>query len=163
MTAVAMPGYAPYLITAGVAFALYRRVRSHFGRQPWRPALVIARIVMMGLFLAMLATMLAFRPIQYWGIGVGALAGAALAVLALRLVRVDVVDGRAGYTPNPWIGGALTALLLGRLAWRFAAGGFASPQASSPLTFSIAATVIAFYLVQGLGLMRRMKRVLASA
>ena len=162
MTAVPMPGYAPYLIIAGVAFAIYRRVRSHFGWQRWQPGLVMARVVMMALFLAMLLAMLAFRPQQYWGIAVGTVAGALLAMVALRLLRVDVVDGRAGYVPNPWIGGALTALLLGRLAWRFAGGGYANPQATGPLTLSIAAMVIAFYLVQGLGLIRRMKRVTAA-
>jgi hypothetical protein len=34
MTAIAMPGYVPYLIAASVGFSIYRRIRSHFGRQP---------------------------------------------------------------------------------------------------------------------------------
>lgn len=158
MIAVATPGYMPYLIAASVAFAMYRRIRSHFGRQPWRPTRTIVRIVLLSVFLGLLGVLALLKPAENWGIGVGAAVGLVLGIGALRLVQVDVVDGVPGYTPNPWIGGALTALLVGRMAWRFASGGFSHPQPSSPLTFAIAATVLAFYLVQGIGLMRRMKR-----
>ncbi|WP_133499572.1 hypothetical protein [Cognatilysobacter terrigena] len=159
MTATAMPGYVPYLIAATVGFSIYRRIRSHFGRQPWRPKRTMARVVLLSLFLVPLALLGALRPAEHWGIGVGALLGVGLGMLALRLIRIDTAGGQPGYTPNPWIGAALTALLVGRMAWRFASGGFTTPQSSSPLTLAIAATVLTFYVVQGVGLMQRMKRV----
>lgn len=162
MIAAATPGYAPYLIAAAIAFAMYRRIRTHFGRQAWRPARVLTRLVLLSLFLAVLAAVVVMKPAEDWGIGVGALAGAALGLLSLRLVRVDVVGGEPGYTPNPWIGALLTGLLVGRIAWRFASGGFAQPPSSGPLTLAIAATVLTFYLVQGIGLMRRMKALTAA-
>ncbi|MGY3265259.1 hypothetical protein [Lysobacter sp. HA35] len=162
MTATpAMPGYVPYLIAATVGFSIYRRIRSHFGRQPWRPKRTIARVVLLSIFLAALALLAAFRPAEDWGIAVGAAVGGVLGVVALRLMRIDMQGGQPGYTPNPWIGAALSGLLVGRMAWRFASGGFTTPQTSSPLTLAIAATVLTFYVVQGIGLMQRMKRVVA--
>lgn len=162
MIATATPGYVPYLVASGIAFAMYRRVRSHFGRQPWRPTRVVVRLVLLSIVLLLLGAFAALRPADNWPVAAGAAAGAMLGRVALRLVRVEVVGGEPGYTPNPWIGGALTALLVGRMAWRFASGGFGQPQSSSPLTLAIAATVLTFYLVQGLGLMRRMKQLSAS-
>ena len=158
MIATATPAYVPYLVAAGVAFSLYRRTRSQFGRQPWRPTRTRARVVVLSMILAMLAVVGALHPLQNWGMAIGAIVGAALGIAALRLVRIDAADGQPGYTPNPWIGATLTALLVGRIAWRFATGGFTSSQPAGPLTFAIASTVIAFYLVQGIGLLRRMKR-----
>ena len=162
MTATAMPGYVPYLIAATVGFSIYRRIRSHFGRQPWRPKRTIARVVVLSLFLTMLALAAVLKPVENWGIGVGALIGVALGVVALRLMRFDTIGGQPGYTPNPWIGAALTGLLVGRMAWRFVSGGFTTPQSSSPLTLAIAAAVLTFYVVQGVGLMQRMKRLTAT-
>lgn len=162
MTATATPGYMPYLIVALIAFSLYRRIRSQFGRQPWRPALVTARIAMLSVVLAMLVVVAAMHPVQNWGMLAGAVVGGALGVIALRLVRIDTADGKAGYTPNPWIGAALTALLAARIAWRFSTGGFSTPQPAGPLTFAIATTVVVFYLVQAIGLMRRMKGLTAG-
>jgi hypothetical protein len=163
MTATAMPGYVPYLIAASVGFSIYRRIRSHFGRQPWRPKRTVARVAVLSVFLALLAVLLVMRPMDNWGIAAGAVAGVGLGVLALRLVRIDMADGQPGYTPNPWIGAALTGLLVGRMAWRLAAGGLTAPQSSSPLTLAIAATVLSFYVVQGVGLMQRMKRLQAAS
>ena len=137
--------------------AMYRRIRSHFGRQPWRPARTIIRVVLLTLVLAMLALAAIFQPMQAWAVGAGALAGVVLGTSSLRLVRVDVIDGQRGYTPNPWIGAALTAVLAGRLAFRFASGDVMQPQSSGPLTLAIAATVVSFYLVQSVGLLRRMR------
>jgi hypothetical protein len=163
MTAIAMPGYVPYLIAASVGFSIYRRIRSHFGRQPWRPKRTIGRVVLLSVLLGLLAVLLALRPAENWGIAAGAAIGSGLGLLALRLMRIDVSESGPGYTPNPWIGAALTGLLVGRMAWRIAAGGFTAPQSSSPLTLAIAATVLSFYVVQGLGLMHRMKRLPTAA
>ncbi|WP_187770607.1 DUF1453 family protein [Cognatilysobacter lacus] len=157
MTASTTPELMPYVIVAVVCFALYRRIRSHFGWQPWRQSRTTVRVAVMSVALAALAAMAAINPAHYWGIAVGGAVGAGLGVLALRLLSVDAVDGQPGYTPNPWIGGALTALLVARIAWRVATGGYMTPQASSPLTFAVAAAVVAFYLMQGIGLMRLMR------
>ena len=158
MTAAAMPAYTPYLVAAAIAFAMYRRIRGHFGPQPWRPKRTVARVVLLSVVLAMLAIAAVFAPARAWGVGPGALTGAARGLLSRPLLRIEVIDGQRGYTPNPWIGVALTAVLLGRLASRFASGDITDPQASGPLTMAIAAALVTCYLVQGIGLLLRMRR-----
>ncbi|GAB6195246.1 hypothetical protein [Lysobacter xanthus] len=159
MVVTALPGYMPYLASAGIAFAVYRRVRSHFGRQPWRPKRTMVRSALLAIAFVALAVLGVLKPSQNWTIAVGMAAGAVLAFVSLRLMKIDVRDGQAGYTPNPWIGAALTGLLVGRLAWRFTSGSFAGVPAASPLTLAIGATVVTFYLAQGIGLLVRMRAV----
>lgn len=71
-------------------------------------------------------------------------------------------NGLRFYTPNPWIGGVLSLLLVGRLAWRMGSGVFTGGtvqfgQNASPLTLAIAATLVGYYLFNGIGLALRMR------
>ena len=113
-----MPTYLPWLMTAGFGWMYYRRLRRHFGWQPWQPRRTLARIVILALVAAMLGLAAAFVPHVAAGMAVGALAGIALGWFGLKHTRFDAREGRRGYTPNPWIGGALSLLLVARLAWR---------------------------------------------
>ena len=95
-------------------------------------------------------------------IALGLVLGGGLGALALRHTHVEAADGAHWYTPNPWIGGALSLLLVGRLAWRYGHGAFSSgaaqaAQNANPLTLGIAATLVAFYLVNGAGLAWRVR------
>ncbi len=154
----------PVVATAAVAWIYYRRIRRSFGRQPWRPKSTYFRLVIL-VFAALAITSAAiFVPHTALGIVIGAIVGAALGVLALRHTAVAWVEGSRTYHPNAWIGGALSVLLVGRLAWRLGSGGLASVagssgsmQNASPLTLGIAATLVAYSLVNGLGLVVRMQ------
>lgn len=157
-----MPVYVPWLMTAGFGWLYYRRIRRHFGRQPWQPRRTVARIVLLGVVAALLVTAAVFVPHVAMGMAAGALAGVALGLFALRHTRIDVRDGQPGYTPNPWIGGSLSLLLVARLAWRWYSGAFSQGAAyaggnASPLTMSLAAALVAYGLVQAVGLNRRMR------
>ena len=44
-----MPTYLPWLMTAGFGWMYYRRLRRHFGWQPWQPRRTLARIVILAL------------------------------------------------------------------------------------------------------------------
>ena len=71
---------------------------------------------------------------------------------------------------NPWIGGALSLLLVGRLLWRMghvdmatmASGSAGFGQQASPLTLGIAATLVTFYVVNSIGLFVQMGRLAPS-
>lgn len=158
---LSLPQLTPVLVTAAIAWAYYRRLRSHFGRQRYRPRRALFRLGVLGLAGVALALAAAFVPDAAWTVVPGAVAGAALGVFALGKTRVDAGDGAAHYTPNPWIGGALSLLLVGRLAWRWSQGGFAPgapTQPTSALTLGIAAVLVAYYLAYGIGLRRRVRQ-----
>ena len=158
-----LPVYMPWLMTAGFGWLYYRRIRRHFGWQPWRPRRTVVRIVLLAVVVALLGLAALYLPHVAPGMLAGAVAGAALGVFALRHTRFGARDGQPGYTPNPWIGGALSLLLVARLAWRWYDGAFSQGMASgagnaSPLTLSLAAALVCYGLVQAIGLNLRMRR-----
>ncbi|MGN6512430.1 MAG: hypothetical protein ACTHKZ_02490 [Lysobacteraceae bacterium] len=169
MTTLSPSLLSPTLFTVAIAFAYYRRIRRSFGRQPYRPGRVQARLVLLALACAGLLFAATALPVAgvMLAVAIGLAAGATLGVFGVVHTQVEATPEGRWYTPNPWIGGALSVLLLARLAWRFGHGAFANgaaqaPQNASPLTLGIAAALVAFYLVNGAGLVWRM-RTLAPA
>ncbi|MET0229378.1 MAG: DUF1453 domain-containing protein [Rhodanobacteraceae bacterium] len=160
----------PYVFAAMAAlilFALYRRFRGVFGRQPLRPAKLKSRIAV----LAVVALLFGFRALHspaMVGAGVAGLAlGAAFAWWGLKLTRFDMMPGGVFYTPNAYLGAALAAVLVGRVVYRFVAlypalqtakaetGSAFAGYTSSPLTFALFALVIGYYIVYCAGLITR--------
>jgi hypothetical protein len=160
----------PYVLAAMAALimlALYRRFRSAFGRQLLQPTRLKVRIGV----LSVVSLLLIVRGMHSPGFAVAGLvgfgAGVALALVGLRLTRFDVMPGGIFYTPNGYIGAALSAVLLGRLVYRFqvlypsmqaakaeTGDAFASFQ-GSPLTIALFAIVIGYYLTYCAGLLAR--------
>ena len=147
-----------------VALLVWRRVSRQFGRQRIRRTRMIVRIAIFSVLGGVLALSGLHRVVLAEGLFAGVLIGAALGLLGLRLTRFEV-DPRKGdcYVPNPWIGGLLTVLLLGRLAWRLlvvwpqmqhaaaaAQAGTAAMQplshASSPLTMLVIGLLVGYYI-----------------
>lgn len=169
MAAPALLAFTPWLAMAAVGWLYYRRIRSQFGRQVYRARRAKVRIAVLSLVGCGLLYAAVVVPHVAPGVAIGVPIGVVLGIFALRHTHTGLVDGVPGYTPNPWIGSALSALLVGRLAWRFQDGVFSArhvdaagaPQAS-PLTFACLAMLVAYALVHGAGLAGRM-RALASA
>ena len=162
---IAVPSLTPFIATAAIGWLYYRRIRRQFGRQPWKPgARYWLRVALLSLLLAGL--LIAGATIAGGALAVsgGLAAGIVLGALSLHHTRIEHIDGARWYTPNPWIGGALSLVLLGRLAWRWQGGAFAAvgggahaAQDPSALTLGIVAALLAFYLVNGTGLAWRMR------
>lgn len=149
---------APYVFPLLIAFAMYRRIRRNFGVQPWRPTRAWIRLVFLSLAVLMLAIAGIAIPQTLPAVGIGLACGAVLGYFGLKHTHVALVGGQRTYTPNPWIGGALSALLVGRLAWRWTHGGVAAAQAApSGVTFGIAMALITYSLIYIAGLMVQMK------
>ena len=160
----------PYVfafMAALILFALYRRFRRLFGRQPFQPARIKVRIALLSL-VALLLLVRSVHSSTLAAAGVaGFAAGAVLAYVGLKLTRFERTPGGVFYTPNGYIGAVLSALLLGRLVYRFqviypglqaAQAGGGDPFAAfqrSPLTFATFAIVIGYYLAFGIGLLMR--------
>jgi hypothetical protein len=162
MPAPILPALVPYLATAGVGWIYYRRIRRSFGRQRWQPKRTMFRLAVLSLAVVGLSFAAVFLPHTGWGVAAGMAAGAVLGWLALRHTHVEIVDGKRYYTPNPWIGGALSLLLIGRLAWRwnqgaFAGGAMQASQQASPLTLAVAAALVTYFVANNIGLMLRMR------
>ncbi len=165
MQPIAPSSFIPVLATAGIGWIYYRRIRRQFGRQQWQPGprrwlrLILMAVLLGGVSLAAFKLADGLLPVA-GGIAIGGLLG----WLALRHTQIETVDGTHWYTPNPWIGGALSLLLVGRLAWRWSHGAFvtgngaATMQQASPLTLAFISTLLAYYLVHGIGLAWHMRQ-----
>jgi hypothetical protein len=173
------PNAIPLIVAPLMVFAVYRRVRGSFGPQLIRPRRLTTRIALFSAIvgLMMLSGLQDIRLAE--GALGGAVLGASLAILVgLRLTRFETAaDGADYFVPNPWIGGVLTALLLGRMAWRFlalapalATGAAASAQGpapgNSPLTMLVVGLTVGYYLAYSAGVLlhhRQLKRQLQAA
>ena len=158
----------PLVMLPLLAFAIWRRVRSQFGRQPIRRKRMIGRI---GIFsvLAGLIALSGLRNLQLLeGLLGGMSCGAALGLLGLRLTRFERgTDGADVYIPNPWIGAALSVLLVSRLAWRFlvvmpamsqATTQAGPPFGNSPLTLLVFGLMLGYYISYYAGLLVHHRR-----
>lgn len=167
MAAYSLTMLTPYLTAAGVVWLYYRRMRRHFGYQPWQPRRTWVRVTLLGVVAVFLLLAAFVLPHVALGLIGGGLAGVALGLFALRHTQVELRDGSPGYTPNAWIGGALSVLLLARLAWRWNQGALLGgmrqdPSQISPLTLAMAAALVAYSLTQGIGLLVWMRRFTAA-
>jgi len=156
------------------AFMVYRRVRRNFGRQPLRQARLVARSLLLAIIVGflLLAGFAGGRGVSPagWGVLLGVATGGMLGWIGVRMTGFETVAGKHWYTPHPGIGLALTALMLGRLAYRFFAVratvvAVSAPDPSvlgnlqrSPLTLAIAGLLLGYYLVYNVGLLRMARR-----
>ena len=155
-----MPGdfspIAPYLFAALVVFAVYRRLRRSFGRQPLRRARMTVRMVLLALLICALAP-LALRSPQYLGAElIGAALGIGLGAWGAQRTRFQMYGERLHYVPHTYTGIAVSLLFLGRLVYRITemyggphaanAGGPGGPPIKSPLTAGIFFVLAGYYL-----------------
>jgi len=157
------PALTPVIATAGIGLLYYRRVRRQFGRQAWRPgAAWWLRFAMLCVLMAVLLAAGFGSPGGALAVLAGIAVGAVLGAFAIRHTRIEHSGGARWYTPNPWIGGILSLLLIARLAWRWQGGvrafGPAAAAQPSVLTLAFASTLVAYYLVNSGGLAWRMRR-----
>ena len=108
----------PYVLAALVVFAVYRRFRRNFGRQPLRPKRMTFRILLLTAIGCSLLPM-ALRSAQFWGAEVvGTALGIAMALWGAQRTRFQMYEGRLHYVPHTYTGIAVSLLFLGRLAFR---------------------------------------------
>lgn len=154
---------SPSLVAAPViAFVLYRRVRRQIGRQLLRPTSMIVRVVILSLVATSLLVMAPLSPMVTTAEFGGLAAGLAIAWFALRRTTFETTAEGRYYTPNPWVGAAVSALLVARVAMRLAApSAAATPSdpfaalASSPLTLATFFLIAGYYGGYTVGLLRR--------
>src|ERR1700736_5771840 len=130
----------PLLFVALVAFAIYRRFRRNFGRQPLQPGRMALRIVLLAVVGCALLPM-ALRSAQYlWAELAGAALGVGLGVWGAERTRFIMYGGRLHYVPHTHTGIAVSLLFLGRLAFRVVQvyAGAQAPHVADPVDPSLA-------------------------
>ncbi|HET7922326.1 MAG TPA: DUF1453 domain-containing protein [Gammaproteobacteria bacterium] len=173
-------------IGALVLFVLYRRFRRNFGRQALRPARLWLRVVILALVCVLLLVSPFRTGMSFLAAAIGAALGIGLGVYALLHTRFESTAQGRYYTPNGYIGLGVTALLLGRLIYRFTViypamhtavqqtaqqaaqnphvqvTPFASFQ-RSPLTLGIYFLLAGYYICYYLGVLQRAKTLLPDS
>ncbi|HEX4269123.1 MAG TPA: hypothetical protein VHY36_14640 [Steroidobacteraceae bacterium] len=159
----------PYLITAIVVWAVYRRMRRSFGRQRVQEKRMWIRIGFLTLAAALIVTSVV-RNIDVLGaLAAGIACGAALGFAGLKYTKFEITPEGRFYTPHAYIGLVVTALFLGRLLYRFlevyngvtpaAAAGqsLAATYQHSPFLLAVFGVLVGYYVLYYLGVLQRTK------
>jgi hypothetical protein len=107
------------LISAVVLFILYRRFRRNIGRQRLRPTAMWIRVGILSLVCVLLLASPFRTGMSIVAAAVGIVIGIGLGFYALAHTRFETTPEGRFYTPNGYIGMGVTALLIGRLIYRF--------------------------------------------
>jgi hypothetical protein len=159
----------PFLISALVVWALYRRVRRNFGPQPVRVGRMQFRIGLLCVIGALLL-FVSWRNMQLLGALIGGVAcGVALGYVGLRHTKFEVTPQGNFYTPHTYIGLFVTALFIARILFRVLSlntGAHPLPQSDpnpfnayqrSPLTLAIFGVLVGYYVFFMIGVLRNSK------
>lgn len=140
------------MVATLLAWSFYRRVRRNIGRQKLQSRRIIFRMLILGLASCFILAGAYSLPLAALGFAGGALAGALLSLLGLRHTKFDTTPEGHFYTPNTYIGLALSFLLLGRIAYRMLMWSSPSGLAGqpdlfhSPLTLVLVGVTVGYYL-----------------
>lgn len=159
----------PIIIGILVVFAIYRRVRRTFGRQPVRTAPLAIRAFLFLLIGVMLGlTISALHPDLLAALGGGMVAGLILGYFGLRHTVFETTEQGRFYTPHTYIGLFVTALFFARVGFRYLAvlthPQVAGPPAAAnpliayqrnPLTLALFGLLIGYYVFYNLGVLKR--------
>jgi len=151
------------------AWRIYMRFRRMVGRQrlskarPW---------ITLGIFSTVIVV-LAFAGRGHaqalWGLAAGLPVGAGLALYGLRITRFEPTPEGLFYTPNAYLGIAMSLLFFGRILYRLVevyqiTETHGRPDfMKSPLTLSVFGLIAGYYTVYAIGLLLWRNRVEASS
>jgi len=166
---------APLLLSAILAWAIYRRVRRNIGRQPMQVGRLSYRIAVFGVVGAGMLVGSA-RDVNLVSALLGGIAaGAALGLFGLRQTRFEGGQEGRFYTPHTYIGLFVSALFLARIAFRLFTvylpayrtdqpnfNPFAGIQ-RSPMTLALFGVLVGYYVVFNAGILRKSRNLEAPA
>jgi len=160
----------PSLLIPFIAWRVYTRVRRNVGRQPFHPARLK---VIIGVFatITILFVVLGFSHLPVLGgLAGGLVLSLPIAWYGLTLTKFeDTLQGKF-YTPNTALGLGISALFIGRIAYRFlvyAAPDLITGEApqlfQSPLTFFLFGLSAGYFIAYQTGVLIRSHRPAAPA
>jgi len=165
----------PILLSVLVCWAIYRRVRRSFGRQPVRLGRMQLRVALLSVIGALVLAASA-RDRNLLGALIGGVAcGLALGYIGLRHTRIEVTPQGHFYTPHTYIGLFVTALFLSRLIFRLLTvplSGSAGVQPDSnpfdvyqrsPLTIAMFGVLLGYYEFYIVGVLKTCRQLAVPA
>ncbi len=153
----------PLLIIPFVAWRVYMRVRRNVGRQLFHPGRLKASI---GIFSTIAVVFLVFSlpvPQVAASLAGGLVLAVPIALYGLKLTKFEDTPQGKFYTPNTALGIGISALFLGRVAYRFivlyAATDLQTAQApqpfQSPLTYLLFGLSAGYFIAYQTGVLIR--------
>ncbi len=100
------------------AWRIYRRFRRSVGRQPVQPKRMMVRIAIFGVITLIASAISLLSTKLMIGLGCGLVLGVPLGLLGLHLTRFETTPEGRFYTPNTYIGVAVSILFFARVAYR---------------------------------------------
>lgn len=128
------------------------RFRRNVGRQTLRPRRLITTICIYSVLSVLIgagALLTSSNLFVFGGLLVGVLLGAGMGLYGLHLTRFEPTPSGLFYTPNPYMGVALTTLLVARLAYRAMVLSTPASRANAPHAFNSPLTTFLFGLLAG--------------
>jgi hypothetical protein len=153
----------PYLFATLAVFAVYRRLRRSFGRQPLHPVRMRVRMGLLAI-IGCLVLPTTLRSAAFMSSAVlGLAAGVGLAIFGAARTRYQRVDDRLFYIPHTYTGVLVSLLFVGRLVYRMvtlssgipgagmAGGGDMGrngfdPMIGSPVTLGFLFVLVGYYV-----------------
>ncbi len=153
--------FTPVLIIGVLLWSVYRRIRRNFGRQPLRPVREGILVTVFGA-LALVMTFAALLQEVLPAYLCGALAGAVLGAIGLRLAKIETTPTGNFYIPNKFLGTGVTLLVTLRIAYqlylRSATPEAAITPAQNALTTGLFGVLAFYYIVFFTGLLLRCRK-----
>lgn len=147
------PQLVPAVLVPLFLWRIYRRLRRNIGRQRFSAGRSIFSVSLVTVVLGLIGWSVARAGFQLWPIGAGLVGGLALAAVGYRLTQFERTTDGEFYTPNAYLGVAVSLLLIGRMMYRIllltqaSAAGFSDAGlAQSPLTLSLFGLTFGYYL-----------------
>jgi hypothetical protein len=161
----------PTLLVPLIGYSFYRRFRSHFGRQTVQHSRLVTRLLILAFVVVMFGSTALHSAPALEAVAGGLLAGMALGMLGVHLTRFESDEKGIYYTPNSYIGAAVTLLLVGRLVYRMVLM-YSTPQLAppsggdpfaamtrSPLTLATLMLTMGYYLMYSAGILYKSRGV----
>ena len=165
----------PTLVFGLIGYRMYLRLRANFGRQPIQPTRKKARLVILSLVVVLFFWVASHSAPALEAATGGLIAGVLLAVLGVRLSRFEADSTGSYYTPNAYIGAAVTFLLIGRLVYRmfsmYSMPQMAPPPGTdpfaamtrSPLTLAMVMLTVGYYLMFTAGVLYKSRGITGTS
>lgn len=156
----------PAFLIALFAWRVYMRVRRNIGRQALNPRRLKASIALFSVVAAIFLLSGFFHPLTAAALAGGLALAVPVALYGLKLTKFeDTPDGKF-YTPNTALGIGISALFIGRIAYRFLvlypATGLQTPQAQpafqSPLTYFLFGLGAGYFIAYQSGVLIRSRQ-----